>query len=203
MPAGPTLVMFRPGRCAVGWALAAAAAALPGCADRRLTITTEPPGAIVWVNDVELGRSPVSAGFVYYGVYDVRVRHEGYEPWWSGMRARAPWYDWPPIDFFSQMLPLEHGPQVRWHIELQPPVGAGMPREQAEEELRARARAMRAALEAATPGEPRRPDPSPPPADGGDAGTSGVGTPGAEPGQADSPGEPEPTGEPGPVGGGA
>ena len=32
--------------------LAVAALALPGCVDRKIRVTSEPPGARVWLNDV-------------------------------------------------------------------------------------------------------------------------------------------------------
>ncbi|HQI29243.1 MAG TPA: PEGA domain-containing protein, partial [Sedimentisphaerales bacterium] len=42
---------------------------LTGCVERRLTIYTEPPGAIVTLNDQEIGVSPVTVPFNWYGDY--------------------------------------------------------------------------------------------------------------------------------------
>lgn len=48
-----------------------------GCVRRTITITSEPSGALVHLNDTEIGRTPVTVGFTHYGVYDVRLSHEG------------------------------------------------------------------------------------------------------------------------------
>ena len=55
-------------------------AGLGGCLERRLLITSDPPGAAVSINDVDLGRTPVEADFTFYGGYDVLVRMDGFEP---------------------------------------------------------------------------------------------------------------------------
>ena len=51
-----------------------------GCGDRTISITSSPSGALVWVNDREVGRTPVQIGFIYDGQYDVRIERDGYEP---------------------------------------------------------------------------------------------------------------------------
>ena len=53
-----------------------------GCGrqERVIEITSEPAGAVVWLNDRELGRTPVQTEFLFFGVYDVRLALEGYEP---------------------------------------------------------------------------------------------------------------------------
>ncbi len=38
-----------------------------GCVQRTITITSDPPGALVWLNDREIGRTPLDVNFVYYG----------------------------------------------------------------------------------------------------------------------------------------
>src|ERR1043165_4777491 len=50
-----------------------------GCVRRTLTVTTDPPGAVIYLNGVEAGRTPLERDFVFYGTYDVAVRKEGYE----------------------------------------------------------------------------------------------------------------------------
>ena len=49
-----------------------------GCLKRTISVTTEPPGALVWINDVEVGRTPLETDFTFYGIYDVRLRREGW-----------------------------------------------------------------------------------------------------------------------------
>ncbi|MCC5829414.1 MAG: PEGA domain-containing protein [Phycisphaeraceae bacterium] len=53
------------------------AGGLGGCVRRTITITSEPSGALVHLNDQEVGRTPLTIGFTHYGVYDVRLTHEG------------------------------------------------------------------------------------------------------------------------------
>ena len=53
--------------CAHLFLLLTASAALSGCVERRYTIRTDPPGATVVVNGEEIGPSPASKSFIYYG----------------------------------------------------------------------------------------------------------------------------------------
>ena len=50
---------------------------LSGCVERKLTILTEPEGALVALNDEEIGRSPVTVSFQWYGDYNVRISEAG------------------------------------------------------------------------------------------------------------------------------
>lgn len=75
-----------------------------GCVRRTMVITTEPPQALVFLNDQEVGRSEVSTDFLWYGDYDVIVRKEGYETLKTNWLVKAPWYQVPPIDFFAEIL---------------------------------------------------------------------------------------------------
>ena len=49
-----------------------------GCIERILTIQTNPPGALVELNTQEMGRTPVSRDFTWYGAYDLTIRLENY-----------------------------------------------------------------------------------------------------------------------------
>ena len=46
---------------------------------RRLTIRSNPPGALVYVDDYQIGTTPVSTDFVYYGTRKVRLVKSGHE----------------------------------------------------------------------------------------------------------------------------
>lgn len=74
-----------------------------GCVERRLTINTQPPGAIVTLNDEEIGTSPVTVSFNWYGDYCVRISKEGYETLNTHKELKGPWYDSFPFDFFAQI----------------------------------------------------------------------------------------------------
>ena len=77
---------------------------LGGCVRRVATINTDPQGATVTLNDREIGTSPVSVDFTWYGDYDVIIRKEGYETVHTHHKLNAPWYQVPPIDLFSEAL---------------------------------------------------------------------------------------------------
>ncbi|MBW8001986.1 MAG: PEGA domain-containing protein [Planctomycetes bacterium] len=77
---------------------------LSGCVERNLTITTEPSGATVLLNDEEIGESPVTVSFNWYGDYKVTIRKEGYETLKTHRALKNPWYDHFPIDFFAHFL---------------------------------------------------------------------------------------------------
>lgn len=77
---------------------------MPGCVRRTLTISTEPPNALVFLNDQEIGRSTVTTDFVWYGDYDVVIRQEGYETLQTHWNVKPPWYQIIPLDFFVEVL---------------------------------------------------------------------------------------------------
>lgn len=58
-----------------------AAVSLAGCVERTISITSDPSGALVFLNDEEIGRTPCEASFLHYGTYDVRIVKDGYEPY--------------------------------------------------------------------------------------------------------------------------
>jgi hypothetical protein len=78
--------------------------AAPACVRRTISITTEPPNARVFLNDQEIGSSPVTTDFLWYGDYEVDVRKDGYETLQTSWKIDAPWYQVIPIDFFAEVL---------------------------------------------------------------------------------------------------
>ncbi|MBN2216340.1 MAG: PEGA domain-containing protein [Pirellulales bacterium] len=84
------------------------ALSLTGCVRRRMTIRSNPPGALVYVDDYEIGTTPVSTNFTYYGTRKIRLVKEGYETLTVMQPIGAPWYQIPPLDFLSEnFLPGE------------------------------------------------------------------------------------------------
>ncbi len=113
-----------------------------GCVRRTISVTTTPPGAIVFLNDREVGRTPCDVDFLHYGVYDLRLRLEGYEPVVGSGRADAPVWDFIGADFFAELVPAQLESRVEWHFDLEP--SARDPGS-----LRTRAAEMRAQADAA------------------------------------------------------
>ena len=101
--------------------LATTIALASGCngVRRRLTVTSEPSGAIVYLNNKEIGRTPISTNFLYSGTYNIRCYKEGYETTETAYRTGTPWYLWPGFDFFSEnFVPGEIRDEQSCHVEL-------------------------------------------------------------------------------------
>ena len=92
-----------------------------GCVKRRISITTNPPGALVWVNDREIGRTPVEFPFTYHGEYSVRIERDGNEPIMTAAWTDRPIWDAPFIDFVAEVAPVNLRSETVWHFELGPP----------------------------------------------------------------------------------
>jgi len=75
---------------------------LTGCVERRYTIRSDPPGALVVVNNEEIGRAPVSRSIVYYGDRDVTLTLDGYQTMHVVQPIKAPWYDNLLTEFFTE-----------------------------------------------------------------------------------------------------
>jgi hypothetical protein len=98
-----------------------ALATLTGCVERELTINTTPQGALVVLNDEEIGMSPVTVNFNWYGDYCVRITREGYETLDTHRELKGPWYDDFPFDFFAQILnPNRIVDSYEWTFDLAP-----------------------------------------------------------------------------------
>ncbi len=97
-----------------------ALAALPGCLERTIVVTSEPEGAIVYVNDQEIGRTPVETDFKYFGVYEVRLNLEGYDPIVTSRKAATPFYEVPPLDLAAEAVPAKLPTRIAWHFVMTP-----------------------------------------------------------------------------------
>lgn len=93
---------------------------LSGCLERQLTIKTNPSAALVVLNDEEIGTSPVTVNFNWYGDYNVTISKDGCETLKTHKLLKAPWYDSFPFDFFAQILPSKKVDKYEWNFELQP-----------------------------------------------------------------------------------
>ena len=89
-----------------------------GCVRRVVQITSDPDGAVVWMNDREVGSTPCEVEILHYGKYDVRVEKPGWEPVMTGRSANAPVWDLPGPDFFAELVPAEIESRNVWHFQL-------------------------------------------------------------------------------------
>jgi len=94
------------------------AAGLTGCVQRTIKITSTPAGALVHLNDEEVGRTPVEVPYLYYGTYDVRLQLDGYQPLWTQAEAKAPWWEAPGPDLIAEAVSDAEVKQ-EWHYDLE------------------------------------------------------------------------------------
>jgi hypothetical protein len=67
-----------------------------------MLVRSNPPGAMVYVDDYEIGTTPVATDFIYYGTRKIRLVKDGYETLTVMQPIPAPWYEFPPLDFVSE-----------------------------------------------------------------------------------------------------
>lgn len=85
-----------------------AVCALSGCVSRRLTIRSDPPGALVELDGQRIGYTPVSIDFTYYATREITLSKVGYETMTVQQPVPPPWYQLPPLDFISDnFLPVQ------------------------------------------------------------------------------------------------
>lgn len=75
-----------------------------GCVDRRFIVTTNVPGAQVYMDDKPVGASPADGRWEYSGYYKFTAVAPGYEPTVKRIRFRPRWFEYPPLDFFAEVL---------------------------------------------------------------------------------------------------
>lgn len=74
---------------------------LTGCVHRRFTVNSSPPGALVRVDGQDIGYTPASVDFTWYGTREIQLLKDGYETRTELTSIPAPWYQVFPLDFFS------------------------------------------------------------------------------------------------------
>lgn len=73
-----------------------------------MTILSDPPGAQVLLDGEEIGFTPASVDFTYYGTHEITLVKDGYETLKTLQTVPAPWYQVPPLDFLSDNFLLTH-----------------------------------------------------------------------------------------------
>lgn len=80
-----------------------------GCmsVNRRMTVRTDPPGAMVRIDGRDIGFTPVAVDFTHYGTREITLIKDGYETLTTLQTVRPPWYQVFPLDFVSDnFLPV-------------------------------------------------------------------------------------------------
>jgi len=94
-----------------------------GCVKRRYTIRTDPPGATVIVNNEEIGRTPVSRSFTFYGDRDITLILDGYRTQRVIQPIPSVWYDNYLTEIFTEnFLPFTLRDERDFTYKMQPDV---------------------------------------------------------------------------------
>lgn len=113
----------RAGRAWRSGAVAAVALAAAGCGgvNRRFVVESNVPTAQVYIDNKPVGAAPAHAPFEYYGYYTIRLVHPDHETLTRRVHVVAPWYAYPPFDFFAEVLwPFRVDDVRRYYFELSP-----------------------------------------------------------------------------------
>ena len=114
--------------------LAAGAASLlglSGCVERSITIVTDPPGSIIYLNDVEKGTTPLTTSFEWYGTYGIRIRGKKnigtptdpkYQYYYlhTHRTTSRPWFQYYGLDLVAALLPIEFKDHKIWAFVVPP-----------------------------------------------------------------------------------
>ncbi|MDD5135077.1 MAG: PEGA domain-containing protein [Phycisphaerae bacterium] len=96
-----------------------AACLITGCVERKISISTEPDGALILLNDEEIGTSPVTVGFEWYGDYSVVISKDGYQTLKTHQNLPRPMSDRFPLDLFADMFSSRID-EYKWQFKLEP-----------------------------------------------------------------------------------
>jgi hypothetical protein len=97
---------------------------LPGCVYRRMTIITDPPGARLFVNNVEVGTTPCDVPsnlYLDHGTYKFTLFRDGFEPLEILQPVPPKPYQVFGIDFFSEVVsPFPYNDHRYFSYQMQP-----------------------------------------------------------------------------------
>lgn len=86
-----------------------------------MTVRTNPPGAVVSVDNQVIGTTPAATSFTYYGTREIRVEKDGYRSEVLKTKVNPPWYQYPGLDFVTESLwPWEIRDERMVDVELVP-----------------------------------------------------------------------------------
>ena len=95
-------IQHRPGLVRLLQVAAIVLTLLPaGCVHRRVTINSNPSGALVRIDGKDVGYTPASIDYTWYGTREIQLIKDGYETQTQRLNIKAPWYQHFPLDFLS------------------------------------------------------------------------------------------------------
>jgi len=80
------------------------AAGCAGCVERRMTLVSEPAGALAYYNGREIGETPVTFDFTWYQAANLAFEKDGYRTLSVVQPVKMPLYQRFPLDFVAEVL---------------------------------------------------------------------------------------------------
>lgn len=88
-----------------------------------MTIRSDPPGALVVLDGEEIGYTPVSVDFTYYGTREITLVKDGYESLTVMQKVRTPWYEVFPLEFVTDnLIPMKMNDRREFAYQMRPQV---------------------------------------------------------------------------------
>jgi|GEM_PF-1267868 len=85
--------------------VAAALAACPACVKKTIAVRSDPPGALVYLDGLEIGQTPLErVPFYFYGTREIVLHQRGYLSERRVVEIDQPWYSYFPVDLFSELI---------------------------------------------------------------------------------------------------
>ena len=89
-----------------------------GCARHSVSITSEPSGALVFINGNEVGRTPMKYDFENFGDFDVILRKEGFETLKTHKPIKTPLHGYAGLDLGAEAFGVKD--HYEWRFDLTP-----------------------------------------------------------------------------------
>ena len=89
-----------------------------GCAERKMTVTSDPPGAVVFLDGTGKGVTPVTFKFNWYGGRRFLLRRDGYRICEEIRQVKAPLHMKFPLDAIWDLTPLPATDHKKFHFKL-------------------------------------------------------------------------------------
>lgn len=106
----------------------AAAMLFTGCVERTLEVRSEPSGARVFLDSMDVGVTPLDIPFHHYGIREIALEMPGFDRAVRRVPLLPPWYQIFPLDLLTDIvlpLPIRDRRVVAVRLEkTAPPAGA-------------------------------------------------------------------------------
>lgn len=84
-----------------------------------MVVTSEPSGAELYFNYQYVGQTPAEFDLEWFWYHQFTLYKDGYDTVDEKVRIRAPFYLWPPIDLFWEILPVRITYRRKLHFDME------------------------------------------------------------------------------------